>query len=115
MERIRVRQLGRLAGATLALAAATAQAAGDAERGKAKSEPCQACHGVDGNSENPAFPRLAGQHASYLAHALLAYTTGERQNAIMQGFAAQLSKQDREDLAAYYASQGGLTTLDGQR
>jgi cytochrome c553 len=43
-------------------------------------------------------------------HALQAYTTGERTNAIMQGFAANLSQQDREDLAAWYASQTGLTT-----
>jgi cytochrome c553 len=100
-----------LAAAALTLAiAAPAHAAGDIARGKAKSASCVACHGVDGNSPSTAFPRLAGQHASYLAHALLAYTTGERTNAIMQGLAAPLSKQDRVDLAAWFASQKGLNT-----
>jgi len=92
-----------------------AHARGDAARGEAKSEACQACHGTDGNSENPAFPVIAGQYASYLEHALEAYTTGERTNAIMQGFAATLSEQDREDLAAFYASQKGLKVVEGQR
>ena len=102
-------------GALLAVASTPALAGGDADRGKTKSVPCQACHGVDGNSENPTFPRLAGQYASYIEHALLAYTTGERKNAIMQGFAATLSKQDRADLAAYYASQDGVKVVEGQR
>ena len=91
-----------------------AVATGDVERGKAASVPCQACHGPTGNSENPSFPKIAGQYRSYLLHSLTAYTTGERKNAIMQGMAAPLSKQDREDLAAWYASQKGLHTLDGQ-
>ena len=105
---------GVLAAALLSTSA-PALAAGDAERGKSLSVPCQACHGVDGNSENPAFPTLAGQHADYLVRALEAYQTGERNNAIMQGFAATLSKQDRADLAAWYGSQKGLKTLEGQR
>ena len=92
-----------------------ADARGDAERGKAKSQPCQACHGTDGNSESAAFPRLAGQHADYIAEALAQYADGRRQNAIMQGFATPLSKQDRMDLGAFYASQEGLKTLDIQR
>lgn len=105
------RTVAAIAAAVLTLAlTGPAQAAGDAARGQAKSEPCTACHGADGNSASAAFPHLAGQHASYLVHALQAYTTGERTNAIMQGFAASLSQQDREDLAAWYASQKGLTT-----
>lgn len=105
------RKIAAIAAAVLTLAmAGPAQGAGDAERGKAKSETCIACHGADGNSPSAAFPRLAGQHASYLVHALKAYTTGERSNPIMQGFAANLSQQDREDLAAWYASQQGLRT-----
>ena len=105
------RTVAAIAVAVLTLAlAAPAPAAGDAARGKAKTEPCIACHGADGNSASAAFPRLAGQHASYLVHALQAYTTGARTNAIMQGFAASLSQQDREDLAAWYANQKGLTT-----
>ena len=101
--------------AAVVLFSASASAAGNAERGKAKSVSCQACHGPTGNSENAAFPKLAGQYQDYLLHALTAYTTGERTNAIMQGMAAPLSKQDREDLAAWYASQEGLEPLEGQR
>lgn len=104
------------ASALLVAASAPALAAGDAERGKAKSVSCQACHGLDGNSENATFPKLAGQYANYIEHALKAYTTGERKNAIMQGFAATLSAQDRANLAAFYASQkGGVQVLKGQR
>ena len=108
-------RLATIAVAAALAAPAAAQAAGDAARGKAKSEACQACHGPDGNSDNPAFPRIAGQHPDYLVKALEAYASGARQNAIMQGFAATLSAQDRRDLAAWYASQDGLTTLKGQR
>lgn len=108
-------RLATIAVAAALAAPAAAQAAGDAARGKAKSEACQACHGPDGNSDNPAFPRIAGQHSDYLVKALEAYASGARQNAIMQGFAATLSAQDRQDLAAWYASQDGLTTLKGQR
>ena len=99
-------------GAAILCLSQAAYSAGDAERGKAASVPCQACHGPTGNSENAAFPKLAGQYRSYLLHALTAYTTGERKNAIMQGMAAPLSKQDREDLAVWYASQDGLKALD---
>jgi cytochrome c553 len=83
----------------------TAQAAGDAEAGKSKSAMCAACHGPDGNSPAPAFPKLAGQHAAYLAKQLAEYKSGERQNATMNGMAAALSEQDIADLAAFYSSQ----------
>lgn len=91
--------------AALALIQASAQAAGDINAGKAKSAACVACHGPDGNSPSGAFPIIAGQHADYLVRALEDYKTGKRKNAIMAGFAAGLSEQDREDLAAFYASQ----------
>ncbi|MFT5175577.1 MAG: cytochrome c553 [Gammaproteobacteria bacterium] len=89
-------------------------AAGNIERGKAKSVTCQACHGPTGNSENAAFPKIAGQYRSYLLHAMRAYATGERTNPIMQGMAAPLSEQDREDLAAWFSSQKGLNPLQSQ-
>lgn len=76
------------------------------EAGKAKVvEVCAACHGADGNSPTPDFPRLAGQYRDYLAKALRDYKTGQRKNAIMEGFAAALTKDDIENLAAYYAAQ----------
>jgi cytochrome c553 len=85
-------------------AAGTVQAAGDAEAGKAKSAACAACHGVDGNSAAPNFPKLAGQHADYTAKQLAEFKSGERKDFIMNGMAAPLSEQDMADLAAYYAS-----------
>jgi cytochrome c553 len=82
--------------------------AGDVEAGKAKSQTCQACHGVDGNGMGDGqYPRLAGQHADYLEKAIKDYRSGARPNAIMAGFAGTLSDQDIRDLAAFYASQEG--------
>jgi len=98
----------------LALSGATA-AAGDAAAGKEKSASCIACHGADGNSQAPTFPKLAGQHADYIVHALQGYKSGSRKNAIMAPLAVNLSRQDMEDLAAWFASQDGLHTLEGQR
>lgn len=92
----------------LLLGTVAAHAAGDAQAGEQKATACLACHGADGNSIAPNYPRLAGQHASYLERALEDYQTGARSNAIMVGFAAALSAQDRADLAAYYANMPGL-------
>ena len=86
-----------------------AQAAGDATAGKTLAdERCQACHGADGNSADPQYPRLAGQHADYLVRALSDYKSGARSNPIMSGFAAGLSEQDMKDLAAWFASHSGV-------
>lgn len=91
----------------LLLAAAPAFAA-DVEAGKLKSQTCQACHGVDGNGTGDGqYPRIAGQHADYLAKALSDYRSGARKNAIMAGFAGTLSDQDIANLAAYFSSQPG--------
>jgi len=70
---------------------------GDAAQGQAKSAACAACHGQDGNSAVADYPKLAGQHASYLASTLKAYRDGVRVNAIMQGLAAALSDEDIAD------------------
>lgn len=91
-------------------------AAGDADAGMKRAEElgCQACHGPDGNGANPRVPqvpRLAGQYADYLVQALEDYKSGKRTNAIMNGFAGTLSSDDRENLAAYYASQNGVKVL----
>jgi cytochrome c553 len=98
----------RLLVALLALALAGAvQASGDAGKGKAKAaQVCVACHGADGaKPSTPDQPILAGQHYDYLVRALTDYKTGARTNPIMKGFAAQLSKQDIEDLAAWFSQQ----------
>lgn len=86
-------------------------AGGNPEAGKAiASEKCQACHGVDGNSSDPQYPRLAGQYADYLEHTLAGYKDGSRANPIMAGFAAGLSEQDIKDVASWFASQSGVVT-----
>lgn len=85
--------------------------AANIEAGKKKAaEVCAACHGADGNSPAPAFPRLAGQHASYLEKTLNEYKSGVRKDPVMAGMAAALSKEDIENVSAYFASQSGLKT-----
>ena len=102
-----------LAGATLAMAGAAAQAQ-DLAAGKAVFDKfnCASCHGADAKSAvDPAYPTLAGQHADYLVHALKAYKRGAsgsaatanvRKNPIMGAFAAQLSDQDINNVAAWF-------------
>lgn len=99
--------------AALALLLSTfdAIAGGDAKAGQEKASTCEACHGKTGNSLDPNYPNLAGQHESYLIKALSDYRAGTRTNVIMGSFAKQLSNQDIQDLAAWYASQSGLKDL----
>ncbi len=85
--------------------ATAALAAGDPAAGKAKSAVCVACHNPDGNSTNPAYPKLAGQSADYLTKQLVEFKSGARVNPIMVGMVAALTPQDMEDLSAYFASQ----------
>ncbi len=94
-----------LAGLIIGLAAAPAWAAGDKVAGKAKSTTCAACHGMDGNSANPQFPKLAGQHASYIVKQLQDFQHKRRVDPTMSPQAANLSEQDMADLAAYYEAQ----------
>lgn len=93
----------------LALAAFSSTAiAANPQAGREKTKACAACHGADGNSASPEFPRLAGQNRDYLEHALLGYKSGKRKNPIMAPQAANLSKSDIADIAAFYAGQTGL-------
>lgn len=85
--------------------AGSALAAGDAAAGKTKAAACAACHGPDGNSAAPNFPKLAGQNASYIVKELSDFKSGKRQDPTMSAMAAPLSEQDMQDLAAFYASQ----------
>lgn len=98
-------------GALLALASLSsvslAAGAGNAEAGKALAQPCQACHGADGNATAPIYPRLAGQYADYLARALQEYRDGERVNPIMAVYVEKLSDQDIRDLSAYFSAMPG--------
>ena len=71
----------------------------------AKANTCIGCHGADGNSMVPNFPKLAGQHASYLEKSLKDFRDGFRQDATMATFAKGLTDQEIKDLATYYAAQ----------
>jgi cytochrome c553 len=86
---------------------APALAKGNPEKGKEKAAAvCAACHGPDGAKPSaPDQPILAGQYYDYLVQALADYKSGKRNNAIMKGFAAGLSKQDIEDLSAWFSTQ----------
>lgn len=79
-------------------------AAGDISAGKVKSAQCAACHGVDGNSSEPSFPKLAGQAASYSYKQLIDFTSGARESLIMAPMLKGLSMQDLADISVYYAS-----------
>ena len=82
--------------------------AADPVAGKEKSKTCAACHGPNGNSQAPDFPKLAGQHQDYLVNALNDYKAGARKNVLMTPQMASLSKRDIADLAAFYSQQQGL-------
>jgi cytochrome c553 len=77
----------------------------DIEAGKAKSAVCAACHGVDGNSANAAWPSLAGQHATYIYKQLQDFKEGRRNDATMAGMVALLNDEDMKNVAAYFESQ----------
>jgi len=93
---------------SITLASTSVSAAGNAEAGKAKATNCAGCHGVNGNSTNPAWPKLAGQHAGYIAKQLADFKAGKkRSEALMIAQVSNLSKQDIDDLGAYFAAQAG--------
>ena len=82
-----------------------AWAGGDATAGKEKSATCAGCHGMDGNSANPEWPKLAGQGDHYLSKQLQDFKAGARKNATMAPMVAALGEQDMADLSAFYSSQ----------
>ena len=80
--------------------------AADVAAGEQKAKQiCAACHGMDGNSQVPDYPKLGGQYPDYLAKALRDYKSGQRKNPIMAGMAAPLTVQDIDNVSAYYAAQ----------
>jgi cytochrome c553 len=105
--------LAAAAAVALCLASATAIAA-DIEAGRARAEPCQACHGAQGISENPTIPSLAGQQSNFLQWQLVFFRSGRRANEIMGPLAADLSDEDVRNLGAYFASlpRGGVPATD---
>ncbi len=100
----------------LLLAVGGAHAAGDAGAGQGKAALCVACHGADGNSVNPIWPKLAGQHASYLAQQLQDFKSGARQDATMNGMVATLNEQDMLDIAAFFSGNAvGIGSADPEK
>lgn len=95
----------RAAACLLAITSLSALAEGDASAGQAKSAICAACHGTDGNSTVPNWPKLAGQHEQYLARQIALIKSGARQVPEMMGIVPGLSDQDIADLSAFYAAQ----------
>jgi cytochrome c553 len=98
------------------VAPAVAEAAkpGDATAGQAKAAACGACHGMDGNSSDAQYPKLAGQSERYIVRQLTDFKAGKRQNPIMLGMATPLSTQDMHDVAAYFASKTPLPGVADQ-
>lgn len=66
---------------------------------------CAACHGADGNSAAPAYPKLAQQHPEYLVKQLQEFKSDKRVSAIMKGFASMLSDEDMKNVAYFLASK----------
>jgi len=100
---------------TLVLAGNQAMAGGDAEAGQAKAATCVACHGVDGNSAVPTFPKLAGLGHKYLLKQMKDIRDGRRPVALMAGQVDNMSEQDLADIAAFYDAQprtGGMADPD---
>lgn len=97
------------AAAVAALASAPALAS-EGDAGMEKAKVCAACHGPDGNSKSPDFPRLAGQHYDYLLQAIAAYKSGARKSPVMMPMVEKLTKRDMEELAAYFSRQHGVVT-----
>jgi cytochrome c553 len=91
--------------ATLVLISTHTFAAGDAALGQTKAATCIGCHGVNGNSVVPSFPKLAGQSEDYLLKQLQDFKSSARIDGMMAGIVAPLTDADMANLAAYYAAQ----------
>ncbi|MDR6841592.1 c-type cytochrome [Pseudoxanthomonas sacheonensis] len=80
---------------------------GDAKAGQTKASACAACHGADGNSSDPQYPRIAGQSERYVAHQIALIASGQRTGTAvaMVPFVKDLTPQDMRDIGAYFATQ----------
>jgi cytochrome c553 len=94
------------------LSSGSAKSSARIGRGKEKSATCTACHGEAGISSMPNWPILAGQHEDYLKQALHQYKIGNRKDPVMAGQVVNLTEEDIKDLAAYFAAQPGLASIN---
>ena len=76
-----------------------------------EANACVACHGVDGNSVVPAFPKIGGQYKDYIFYSLKSYKDGKRKNAIMAGIVGALNEEQMENLSKYFSLQEGLQNI----
>ncbi len=95
----------RAAAGFLAVISLQAVAQDDASAGQAKSAICAACHGADGNSVVPNWPKLAGQHTEYMVRQVNLIKSGARSVPEMSGIVAMMSDQDLRDISAWFSSQ----------
>jgi cytochrome c553 len=102
---MKVKFLAVAVGIAMCGASAILHAEGNPRAGKDKAAACNSCHGDNGNSMAPNFPKLAQQHASYLAKQLQMFKSGARYDPMMSAMALPLSDDDMDDIAAYYAAQ----------
>ena len=105
MKKVAAAPLFAVAFAFSGLCASAVLAAGEAEKGESKATACIACHGANGNSANPEWPVLAGQHEQYIHKQLQAFKGGARKNPLMSPMAMSLSDDDMADLGAYFSAQ----------
>ena len=80
------------------------------EGGMARAEEivqgkCFICHGVDGESSSPVFPRLAGQNSAYMARQLADYRSGKRRSSTMQPMVEDLDAADFAALGRYFETR----------
>ena len=95
-----------LAGAAFANEPAAKSAKPDLAKGEASfGAVCAACHGADGNSGTPAYPKLAQQHPAYILKQLQEFKSGKRANAVMSGFAASLDDEAMRNIAYWVGSK----------
>ena len=98
--------VGGVSGAVASSEQAPAQPVADPQAGEAKAGSiCIACHGPMGNSINPVWPKLAGQHPEYIYKQIMDFKGGKRENILMSPQAAALTEQDARDVAAFYSKQ----------
>jgi cytochrome c553 len=95
----------QVAAGLLAAISVQAFAEGDAAAGQAKSAICAACHGADGNSVMPQWPKLAGPPPADIVRPVNLIKSGARPVPEMVGIVAAISDQDIEDIAAWFSSQ----------
>ena len=114
-QRLAQKTQGVLLIALLSSGAAVNASSGDAEAGQVKAATCVACHGVDGNSAVPTFPKLAGLGHKYLLKQMQDIRDGRRPVALMAGQVDNMTDEDLSDIAAFYDAQersGGMSDPD---